>query len=136
MSNVITLLHLVSTAQLVALVSTTVIPAISQYLAKRKQDVWVGLQTGALSVAAGFFSTWAAAGSHFQVRTAIATSGVGWLWAGFIHSKVLDGTGWETWLINHGVKITETDTGPGPGTVTVTATDPNTPGSTSPQHAA
>lgn len=95
--NLLTLIHNLPVPVIVAFLTANVIPYLSA-LATRGPSWLTGMVTVTLSLASGFLSDWAAAGSGFDWRSALGASFGTWVVASLHHWKVLSGTEVETKL--------------------------------------
>lgn len=95
--NVLTLFGHVPMPVVAAWLASNAIPYLSA-LATRGPRFLTGALTGLLSLAAGFFGTWAAQGDGFDWKAALGAALVSWVVAVIHHTKVLAGTGVESKL--------------------------------------
>lgn len=106
--NLLGLFHL-PTAVVVALIAANGIPYLTALVHRQRWPSFaLGLTTMVLSVADGFFSTWAASpdAADYDWKAAVGVSISAFFIAAVQHSKVLKGTGVEAALLAAGNRTT------------------------------
>jgi hypothetical protein len=101
-----TLLH-GQTALVVGFIAAYFIPYVTAFVHREHwPSIVMGVITTVLSVADGFFSTWAASSnvSHYDWKTAVSASFAAFVMAFFSHKTVLKGTELEDSLLAVGSK--------------------------------